>query len=113
MSGNGFTEHTTREQHWLTVLEAVAAACAAGHADGASTGDVARRLRANGSQPARTLLRALRRRGYVRTIERSVDGAPLRWTLTAAGWAAVSRQAQRHELPPGGASPGSAVGEVV
>jgi DNA-binding MarR family transcriptional regulator len=80
----------TREQDLLTVLEAVADACAAGHEDGASTGSIARRLRANGSLPARRLLRALRRRGYVRTIERSVDGAPLRWALTAAGRALMA-----------------------
>lgn len=75
----------TREQQWLTVLEAVAGACAAEHADGAPTGNIARRLGANDSPPARTLLRTLRRRGYVRTIGEPADGAPLRWTLTAAG----------------------------
>jgi hypothetical protein len=35
-------------------------------------------------------LRALRRRGYVRTIERSVDGAPLRWALIADGLALMA-----------------------
>ena len=79
----------TRE-HLLAVLEAVADACAAGDAAGASTGSIARRLRVNGSAPARRLLRALRRRGYVRTIGRSVDGAPLRWALTADGLAVMA-----------------------
>ncbi len=79
-----------REQNWLTVLEAVNDACAAADTEGAPTGSVARRLRTHGSLPARTLLRALRRRGYVRTIEGSVDGAPRRWALTAAGRALVA-----------------------
>lgn len=94
-SENGFSENMTREQSWLAVLEAVADACAAKHPDGAPTGDIARRLGPNGSPPARTLLRALRRRGYVCTTERSVDGSPLRWELTPAGRALVAAPRRR------------------
>jgi hypothetical protein len=85
-------------EHWLTVHNAVDAACAAEQADSAPTGHIARRLRASGSPPARTLLRVLRRRGYVHTIQDADDGAPLRWGLTAAGRAATaapSRQGHR------------------
>jgi hypothetical protein len=34
---------------------------------------------------ARTLLRLLRRRGYLDTLGESGDGAPRRWALTPAG----------------------------
>lgn len=33
----------------------------------------------------RTLLRTLRRHGYLASIQNGEDGAPLRWKLTAAG----------------------------
>src|SRR5436190_15548386 len=85
-------------EHLLAVLDAVSAVCADERSDSAPTGHIARRLRARGSPPARTLLRALRRHGYVRTVEASVDGAPLRWALTPAGRAATAtpcRQAGR------------------
>ena len=40
---------------------------------------------------ARTLLRMLRRHGYLASIQDGEDGAPLRWTLTAAGRCARSK----------------------
>ncbi len=72
--------------HWLAALDAVAEACAAERAASAPTGMVARRIHPpDGSHPARTLLRVLRRHGYLASIQDGKDGAPLRWTLTAAG----------------------------
>lgn len=72
--------------HWLATLDAVADACARERAAGAPTGLVARRLHdAEGSHTARALLRMLRRHGYVSSIRNDQAGAPLRWTLTAAG----------------------------
>jgi hypothetical protein len=78
--------------HWLAALDAVADACAAEHAASAPTGLVARRLHgANGPHAARTLLRALRRHGYLESIQDGEEGAPLRWTLTTAGGHARSK----------------------
>jgi hypothetical protein len=72
--------------HWLAVLDAVADACSAEGAAGAPTRMVAFRLHgADGSHTARTLLRMLRRHGYVSSIQNEEQGSPLRWTLTAAG----------------------------
>lgn len=72
--------------HWLAALDAVVDACAAERAAYAPTGLVARRLHgAEGPHTARTLLRILRRHGYLTSIQNGEDGAPLRWTLTAAG----------------------------
>jgi hypothetical protein len=82
-------------EHWLAVLEAVAAVCADEDSDSAPTGHIARRLPATRSLPTRTLLRALRRHGYVRTTGASVDGAPLRWALTATGRTVACRKAGR------------------
>lgn len=71
---------------WLVVLDAVAEACAAERVDYAPTDLVSRRIRsADGSRKARTLLRLLRRRGYVCARPNSEDGAPVRWALTSAG----------------------------
>jgi hypothetical protein len=71
---------------WLAVLDALADACAAERADSATTDLVSRRIRhANGSRTARTMLRLLRRRGYVSTRPNSGDGSPVRWALTASG----------------------------
>jgi hypothetical protein len=83
--------------HWLAALDAVADACAAERVTSAPTGLVARQIHgANGTHPARTLLRVLRRHGYLATIKDREEGAPLRWTLTAAGrrarWDAPMRQ---------------------
>jgi hypothetical protein len=71
---------------WLLVLDAVAEACAAERIDYVPTDLVSRQIRsANGSRKARTMLRLLRRRGYVCAIPNSRDGAPVRWALTSAG----------------------------
>lgn len=78
--------------HWLEALDAVANACAAKGAASAPTGLVARRLPgAHGPHTARMLLRMLRRHGYLASIHDGEDGAPLRWTLTAAGRRARSK----------------------
>jgi hypothetical protein len=78
--------------HWLAVLDAVAEACAAERAASATTRLVARRIHtADGSHPARTVLRVLRRHGYLASIQDGDEGAPLRWTLTAAGRRARSK----------------------
>src|SRR5262245_19501987 len=70
--------------HWLAALDAVAEASAADPAASATTRLVARRIHtADGSHPARTLLRLLRRHGYLASIQDAEEGAPLRWTLTA------------------------------
>jgi hypothetical protein len=72
--------------HWLEALDAVAEACAAQRAASAPTGLVAHRIHgADGNHSARTLLRVLRRHGYIASVRHEEDGAPLRWTLTAAG----------------------------
>ena len=72
--------------HWLAALDAVAEACAAQRTASAPTRLVARRLHgADVSHMARTLLRMLRRHGYVSSIRDEEEGAPLRWTLTVAG----------------------------
>ena len=71
---------------WLVVLDALAEACAAERADSAPTDLVSRRIRsADGSGTARTLLRLLRRRGYVCARPTSGDGSPVHWALTSAG----------------------------
>jgi|SRR5206468_8897897 hypothetical protein len=78
---------------WLVVLDALAEACAAERTDSAPTDLVSRRIRsADGSRTARTLLRLLRRRGYVRARPNSRDGAPARWALTSAGHALRTRR---------------------
>jgi len=82
--------------HWLAALDAVADACAAERAASAPTGLVGRRLHgADGSHTARTLLRMLRRHGYLASIQDEEEGAPLRWTLTAAGRHARSKALMR------------------
>ena len=82
--------------HWLAALDAVAEACAAERAANATTRLVARRIhRADGSHPARTLLRVLRRHGYLASIQDGEEGAPVRWTLTAAGRRARSKALMR------------------
>lgn len=71
---------------WLVVLDAVADLCIAQRSDGVPTDLVSRRLRAtNRSATARTVLRALRRQGYLYSPAESVEGAPRRWALTPAG----------------------------
>ena len=82
--------------HWLAALEAVAQACAAGRAASATTPLVARRIHtADGSHPARTLLRVLRRHGYLASVQNGEEGAPLQWTLTATGHRARSNALMR------------------
>ena len=82
--------------HWLAALDAVADACAAERAASAPTGLVGRRLHGpDGSHAARTLLRMLRRHGYLAGIQNEEEGAPLRWTLTAAGHHARSKALTR------------------
>lgn len=82
--------------HWLAVLDAVADACAAERTASAPTGLVGRRLHgADGSHTARTLLRMLRRHGYLASIQDEEEGAPVRWTLTAAGHHARSKELMR------------------
>jgi ribosomal protein S8 len=82
--------------HWLAALDAVAEACAAERAASATTRSVACRIHtANGSHSARTLLRVLRRHGYLASIQDGKEGAPLRWTLTAAGRRARSNALMR------------------
>jgi hypothetical protein len=72
--------------HWLEALDAVAQACAAERAASAPTPLVAHRIHgADGNHSARTLLRVLRRHGYLASVQHGEEGAPLRWTLTAAG----------------------------
>lgn len=84
--------------HWLAALDAVAEACAAERAASAPTGLVARRIQgADGCHPARTLLRVLRRHGYVASIQDGEEGAPLRWTLTVAGRRAWSNALARQQ----------------
>jgi ribosomal protein S8 len=79
--------------HWLAALDAVAEACAAERAASARTRSVACRIHtANGS---RSLLRVLRRHGYLASIQDGNEGAPLRWTLTAAGRHARSNALMR------------------
>jgi hypothetical protein len=84
--------------HWLAALDAVADACAAEHTTSAPTGLVARRLHGgNGPHAARTLLRALRRHGYLESTDDREQGAALRWTLTTAGDRARSK-APTHQV---------------
>jgi ribosomal protein S8 len=72
--------------HWLAALDAVADACATERTASAPTRLIARRLHgADGSHMARAVLRMLRRHGYVSSIQNIEQGAPIRWTLTAAG----------------------------
>ncbi len=71
--------------HWVAALDAVAEACSTERDASAPTGLVARRLHgADRSHTARTLLRMLRRHGYLASVQNE-EGAPVRWTLTAAG----------------------------
>jgi hypothetical protein len=87
--------------HWLAALDAVADACTAERAASAPTGLVGRRLRdADGSHTTRTLLRMLRRHGYLASIQDEKEGAPLRWTLTAAGRHARSKALMRQPKAP-------------
>jgi len=79
--------------HGQAVLDAVEDACSSARSDSATTGLIARHLPdLNGSRTPRTLLRALRRRGYVQTLTETADGAPIRWTLTPAGHALTTRR---------------------
>lgn len=75
-------------EHWLAVLDAVADACTVERANSAPTGRVHARARDLNGKKVRTLLRLLRRRGYVCTTGDSVAGAQLRSSLTSAGPAA-------------------------
>lgn len=79
------TASTAVPQQWLAVLDAVAEACAAEHASAASTGHVSARITGVNRHTARTLLRLLRRRGYLDTTGLPGDGVPLQWALTPAG----------------------------
>lgn len=85
------TRSSVSEQ-WLNVLDAVADACAAEHANSAATSRVSLRIQGVNRRNARMLLRVLRRRGYLDTTGESVDGAPLRWALTAAGRSVRARR---------------------
>jgi hypothetical protein len=77
--------------HWLAALDAVAEACAAERSASAPTGRVAHRIHgADGNHSTRTLLRVLRRHGYLDSVQHEEQGAPLHWTLTAAGHRARS-----------------------
>lgn len=91
MVANPDTRSSVSEQ-LLNVLDAVADACAAEDASSAATGRVSLRIRGVNRRKARMLLRVLRRRGYVHTTGESVDGAPLRWALTAAGRSVRARR---------------------
>jgi DNA-binding transcriptional ArsR family regulator len=86
---------TVVPEQWIAVLNAVSEACAAEHASSASTGVISLRIRGVSGRTARTLLRVLRRRGYVCTTGDSVDGAPLHWALTPAGRALRTRLPHR------------------
>jgi hypothetical protein len=78
---------------WLVVLDAVAEACALERIDYAPTDLVSSQIRsANGARKARTLLRLLRRRGYVCARPNSREGAPVRWALTSAGHSLRTRR---------------------
>jgi hypothetical protein len=82
--------------HWLAALNAVAEACAAERAASATTRLVARRIHtADGAHSARTLLRVLRRHGYLASTQDGEEGAPLRWALTPAGRRARSKALMR------------------
>src|SRR5258708_1583318 len=85
-------------EQWLAVLDAVAEACAAERANSASTKRVSLRIQGVNRGKARTLLRVLRRRGYVHTMPESVDGAPLRWALTPAGRSVRTRRRRMQPL---------------
>lgn len=85
---------------WLAVLDALADACASERTDSAPTDLVSRRVRyANGSGTARTMLRLLRRRGYVRASPQSGDGRPVRWALTPAGQSLRRRRGDVYLTP--------------
>jgi hypothetical protein len=70
---------------WLTVLDAVADACADDRSSSVPTGRVSLQIGRGHDGTARAVLRVLRRRGYVYTTGESVDGAPLQWGLTPSG----------------------------
>ena len=72
---------------WLAVLDALARACSAERSASAPTGRISLQAGRNNGHTTRTVLRVLRRRGYVYTTGESVDGAPLKWGLTSAGQA--------------------------
>jgi hypothetical protein len=85
--------HIGLPAHWQAVLDAVEDACSSARSDSATPGLIARRLPGlNGSRTPRTLLRVLRRRGYVRTLTETAAGDPIRWTLTPAGRALTTRR---------------------
>jgi hypothetical protein len=97
--GNGNTivqdadPHLGLPEQWQAVLDAVEDACWSAGGDGATTGLIARRLGVlTGSRTPRTLLRVLRRRGYVETLAETEEGAPIRWRLTQAGRAVTTRR---------------------
>jgi hypothetical protein len=72
---------------WLAVLRTVSDACQAERADSVPTPLVARQLcdqPPGGPSSVRTLLRTLRRHGYVRSPNRAGD-EPARWAPTAKG----------------------------
>lgn len=72
-------------QQWMAVLNAVFDGCAAARSTSVETGVISLRAKGISRGTARTVLRVLRRRGYVCTTGESVNGAPLRWSLTPAG----------------------------
>jgi hypothetical protein len=83
--------HIGLPAHWQAVIDAVEDACSSARSGSATTGLVARRLSGLHGSP-RTLLRVLRRRGYVQTLTETADGDPIRWTLTPAGRALTTRR---------------------
>ena len=75
--------------HWLVVLRTVASACAGDRSESVPTPRVARDLRDQAPEAAasaRTLLRALRRHGYLDS-PRETGGGPARWAPTRKGLA--------------------------
>lgn len=72
-------------------LRALAVACEGAPGEGATTArvdhELARRRRRGGAA-TRTLLRALRRAGYVQSLPGD-PGEPVRWTPSPRGWACL------------------------
>lgn len=81
-------------ERWVAVLRTVVDACHAEAVDAVTTAAIANRLRdcpPGGRSSVRTLLRVLRRHGYVRTFSRDND-EPVRWAPTDKGRACLDVQ---------------------
>lgn len=84
-------------ERWLIVLRAVTEACDAEQSDSVPTPAITRELRGQlgGTTAAiRTLLRALRRHGYLNS-QAPDDNGPVRWAPTAKGRFHLDRIAAR------------------